>query len=133
MIRQRANRRRKLMEAARDGDEQAMQTITMEDMDTYGDLLGKIQDNDILTLVDSFFMPTGAECDVYYIMGEILACRQARNPYTLDRIHVLTVKCSGIEFPIAINDKDLYGHPEPGRRFKGVIWLQGIIRFPGAV
>ena len=54
------------------------------------------------------------------------------NPYTLDKIHVLTVFCSGIEFPIAINDKDLYGHPEPGRRFKGVIWLQGIIRFPGA-
>ena len=133
VIRQRADRRRKLMEAARDGDEQAMQTITMEDMDTYGDLLGKIQDNDILTLVDSFFMPTGAECDVYYIMGEILACRQVRNPYTLDRIHVLTVQCSGIEFPVAINDKDLYGHPEPGRRFKGVIWLQGIIRFPGTV
>ena len=107
VIRQRADRRRKLMEAARDGDEQAMQTITMEDMDTYGDLLGKIQDNDILTLVDSFFMPTGAECDVYYIMGEILAC--------------------------SINDKDLYGHPQPGRRFKGVIWLQGIIRFPGTV
>ena len=109
-----------------------MQTITMEDMDTYGDLLGKIQESDILTLVDSFFMPTGAECDVYYIMGEVLACRQVRNPYTLDKIHVLTVFCSGIEFPIAINDKDLYGHPEPGRRFKGVIWLQGIIRFPGA-
>ena len=65
VIQQRADRRRKLMEAARDGDEQAMQTITMEDMDTYGDLLGKIQDSDILTLVDSFFMPTGAECDVY--------------------------------------------------------------------
>ena len=59
VIHQRANRRRKLMEAARDGDEQAMQTITMEDMDTYGDLLGKIQNNDILTLVDSFFMPRG--------------------------------------------------------------------------
>ena len=132
LIQQRADRRRKLMEAARDGDEQAMQTITMEDMDTYGDLLGKIQESDILTLVDSFFMPTGAECDVYYIMGEVLACRQVRNPYTLDKIHVLTVFCSGIEFPIAINDKDLYGHPEPGRRFKGVIWLQGIIRFPGA-
>ena len=65
LIQQRADRRRKLMEAARDGDEQAMQTITMEDMDTYGDLLGKIQESDILTLVDSFFMPTGAECDVY--------------------------------------------------------------------
>ena len=133
VILRRAERRRRLMEAARDGDDQAMQTITMEDMDTYGDLLNRIQDSDILTLVDSFFMPTGAECDVYYILGEITACRQVRNPYTLDRIHILTIRCSGIEFPVGINDRDLYGHPEPGRRFKGVIWLQGIIRFPGAV
>jgi hypothetical protein len=110
-----------------------MQTITMEDMDTYSDLLSKIDEDDILTLVDSFFMPTGAECDIYYILGEILSCRQVRNPYTLDRIHILTVRIGGIEFPIAINDKDLYGSPEPGRRFKGVIWLQGTILFPGTL
>jgi len=131
IVLRRAERRRQLMEAARDGNEQAMQTITMEDMDTYGDLLSKINDSDILTLVDSFFMPTGAECDVYYILGEILACRQVKNPYTLDRLHILTIHCSGIEFTVGINDKDLYGHPEPGRRFKGVIWLQGTIHFPG--
>ena len=56
VILRRADRRRKLLEAARDGNEQAMQTITMEDMDTYGDLLNRIQDSDILTLVDSFFI-----------------------------------------------------------------------------
>jgi hypothetical protein len=133
LLHSRAERRKKLLEKARDGDEQAMQTITMEDMDTYSDLLEKIDETDILTLVDSFFMPTGAECDIYYIMGEILSCRRVRNPYTLDRIHVLSVRTSGIEFPIAINEKDLYGNPEPGRRFKGVIWLQGIIQFPGAI
>lgn len=133
LIKSRARRRKKLLEDARDGDEQAMQTITMEDMDTYSDLLSKIDEDDILTLVDSFFMPTGAECDIYYILGEILSCRQVRNPYTLDRIHILTVRPGGIEFPIAINDKDLYGSPEPGRRFKGVIWLQGTILFPGTL
>lgn len=131
IIHRRAERRRKLMEDARDGNEQAMQTITMEDMDTYSDLLNRIQQDDILSLVDSFFMPTGAECDIYYILGEILACRQTRNPYTLDKIHILSIRCSGIEFTVAINGKDLYGHPEPGRRFKGVIWLQGLIMFPG--
>jgi hypothetical protein len=110
-----------------------MQTITMEDMDTYSDLLNRVQEEDILTLVDSFFMPTGAECDIYYILGEILSCRQVRNLYTLDKIHILTIRCSGIEFTVAINHKDLYGHPEPGRRFKGVIWLQGTILYPGSV
>jgi hypothetical protein len=133
LISRRSERRRKLLEAALNGDEQAMQTITMEDMDTYSDLIDKIQESDILTLVDSFFMPTGAECDVYYILAEILSCRQVRNPYTLDRIHILSIRCSGIEFSVAINDKDLLGHPEPGRRFKGVIWLQGMIQFPTAL
>lgn len=131
IILRRAYRRQKLMEAARDGDEQAMQTITMEDMDTYADLMDKIPDQDILSLVDSFFMPTGAECDVYYILGDILSCREVRNPYTLDRIHILSIRTSGIEFIVGINGKDLYGRPEPGRRFKGVIWLQGVIHFPG--
>ena len=131
IILRRADRRRKLLEAARDGNEQAMQTITMEDMDTYGDLLNRVLEDDILTLVDSFFMPTGAECDIYYILGEILSCRRVRNLYTLDKIHILSIRCSGIDFTVAINDKDLYGQPEPGRRFKGVIWLQGTILFPG--
>ena len=131
VILRRAYRRQKLMESAMDGDEQAMQTITTEDMDTYSDLLDKIPEYDILSLVDSFFMPSGADCDLFYILGEILACRQVKNPYTLDRIHILNIQSSGIEFTVAINDKDLYGQPEPGRRFKGVIWLQGTIEFPG--
>lgn len=131
LLEYRADRRRRLLEDARDGDEQAMQTITMEDVDTYSDILDKIEENDILSLVDSFFMPNGAECDVYYILGDILECRQEKNPYTLERIFIMTVKSSGVEFSLAINEKDLYGHPEPGRRFKGVIWLQGTIHFPG--
>lgn len=131
VIEDRARRRTQMMEEAMDGDEQSMQAITMEDMETYSDLLDKVADYDILSLVDSFFIPTGAECDTYYILGDILSCRKAINPYSLDRIHILCVRCCGIEFTVGINDKDLYGQPEPGRRFKGVIWLQGIISFPG--
>lgn len=131
VIEDRARRRTEMLEEAMDGNEQSMNAITMEDMETYSDLLDKIVDHDILSLVDSFFMPTGAECDVYYILGDILSCRQVRNPYTLDKIHILSIRCCGIEFTVGINDKDLYGYPEPGRRFKGVIWLQGIISFSG--
>ena len=31
---------------------------------------------------------------------------------------------------ICINDRDLYGEPAEGRRFKGVVWMQGVINFP---
>ena len=86
---------------------------------THSDLLNRVQREDILTLVDSFSCRP-VECDIYYILGEILSGRCATS--TLDKIHILTIRCGGIEFTVAINHKDLYGHPEPGRRFKGVIW-----------
>jgi len=31
---------------------------------------------------------------------------------------------------VCINAKDLIGEPEEGRRFKGVIWLQGFVNYP---
>ena len=33
-------------------------------------------------------------------------------------------------FDLCINEKDLYGEPAVGRRFKGIIWLQGYINYP---
>jgi len=34
-----------------------------------------------------------------------------------------------MEMDICVNAKDLLGKPEVGRRFKGVIWLQGNVDF----
>ena len=64
--------RKQLIAEARDGDEGAMESLTMEDMDTYSMISQRIVTDDILTIVDSYFMPYGIECDQYSIMGEIL-------------------------------------------------------------
>ena len=66
--------RRNLMNMARSGDEDAMKNLTMQDMDMYAVIMDKLQEDDIYTIVDSTFMPTGVECDLYSILGEIQRC-----------------------------------------------------------
>ena len=61
--------RTNLIEAARNGDEEAMESLTMEDMDTYSMISQRIVTDDILTIVDSYFMPYGIECDQYNVLA----------------------------------------------------------------
>ena len=67
--------RNKLLAAARQGDEDAIETLTLEDMDMYTTISRKIQKNDIFSLVDTYFMPYGVECDQYSVLGEITEFR----------------------------------------------------------
>ena len=123
-------KRRQLMNAAKSGDEAAMKELSIAEMDTYANVLSHIQYEDVYTLVDSYFMPYGAECDLYSVMGEIRSCHTLVNRLTLEKVYVMTIDSNGLQFDVAILAKDLYGEPKPGRRFKGTIWLQGRINFP---
>lgn len=74
--------RSSLIEAARNGDEEAMESLTMEDMDTYSMISHRIVNEDIFTIVDSYFMPHGIQCDQYGILGEIREIHLTRNERT---------------------------------------------------
>lgn len=124
--------RNKLIAQARQGDEEAIETLTLEDMDTYNAISKKIRKEDILSLVDTYFMPYGVECDQYSVLGEILECNSTKNKITGEELCIMALSCNDLVFDICINKKDLYGEPLPGRRFKGTIWMQGIINFPEA-
>lgn len=124
-----AKNRSNLIAAARDGDEEAMESLTREDMDTYSMISQRIVTEDILTIVDSYFMPYGIECDQYSILGEILDYMSFKNVFTGEEICQLTVECNDMQFDVCINRKDLLGEPEVGRRFKGNVWLQGQLHF----
>lgn len=121
--------RNRLISAARNGDEDAMESLTMEDIDTYSMISRRIVREDIFTIVDTYFMPYGIECDQYNVMGEITECVQTTNSSTGERLYQLSLLCNDISFDVCVNEKDLMGIPEVGRRFKGVIWLQGRINF----
>lgn len=122
--------RNKLIAAARKGDEEAIESLTLEDMDLYTSISKKILTEDVFTLVDTYFMPYGVECDQYSVMGEILDISLQVNRITKEEIYVMRINCNDLEFDICINKKDLYGEPQIGRRFKGVIWMQGYINYP---
>lgn len=129
-VKQASAARNSLMAAARKGDEDAIETLTLEDMDMYTTISRKIQKEDIFSLVDTYFMPYGVECDHYSVLGEIMECSRVRNEITGEEIYLLKICCNELTFDIAINIIDMLGEPQVGRRFKGMIWLQGFINFP---
>lgn len=122
--------RNQLLAAARQGDEEAIESLTLEDMDTYTSISRKILTEDVLSLVDTYFMPYGVECDQYSILAEILEYNMITNKLTGEKVYIMKVSCNDLQFDVCINALDLYGEPQVGRRFKGVIWMQGYINYP---
>lgn len=129
-IQKESKNRNNLIAAARQGDEEAMETLTLEDMDMYTTISRKIQKEDVFSLVDTYCMPYGVECDQYSILGEIMECRIVKNNITGEEVYQMSVYCNELTFDVCINTEDTYGEPQVGRRFKGIIWLQGFINFP---
>lgn len=129
-VKRRTKERNKLLEAARKGNEEAIETLTLEDMDTYSIISSRIQKEDVFSIVDTYFMPFGVECDQYSVLGEIVAMKLTTNILTGEQIYLLTICCNELTFDVCINIIDLFGEPQVGRRFKGIVWLQGYINFP---
>ena len=127
---QMSTNRSQLLNAARRGDESAIESLTLEDMDTYTTISRRIQKEDVFSLVDTYFMPFGVECDQYSILGEIAECNLIKNTLTGEDIYLMAISCNDVVFDLCINKEDVYGEPAVGRRFKGSIWMQGYINFP---
>ena len=121
--------RNKLIEAARQGDRSAMESLTLDDMDIYTQVSRRAHYEDILSIVETNFMPYGIETEHYSIIGNILDCILCENDYTKEPVYLLNVETNEMMMAIAINEKDMLGTPAPGRRFKGEIWLQGNVIF----
>ena len=129
-VEQEASRNRtQLIEAAREGDEEAMENLTMEEMDTYTIISQRIATEDVFSIVDTYFMPYGIECDQYNVMGEIVDLVSYKNIRTGEEVIRMTLDSNDMRYDICINRENLLGEPEIGRRFKGIIWLQGQINY----
>ena len=120
--------RSKRIIAAKNGDEEAIEQLTLEDIDTYSAVSKRILKDDVFSLVDSYFIPNGVECDHYSMLAEIVDFRLETNSLSSENVYALNVNCNGIPITVCINEKDLLGEPQAGRRFRGNIWLQGEIR-----
>lgn len=121
--------RTRLIRAAKEGNIEALESLTLEDMDTYAIVSKRLKTEDILSIVDSSFIPYGIESDHYSIIGNILNVNPIYNVETGEMIYSLLIECNQVIFDVCINSIDLLGEPIAGRRFKGVIWLQGKVDF----
>lgn len=121
--------RNSLIEAAKNGDEDAIETLTIEDIDMYSQISRRIMKEDIYSIIDSCFMPCGVECDQYAVIGEITHMELYKNSLTGEEVYDFALECNDIAFHVGILKADLIGEPEVGRRFKGQIWMQGKANF----
>ncbi|SHM44254.1 protein of unknown function [Anaerosporobacter mobilis DSM 15930] len=121
--------RTQLLAEAKKGNQEAIDSLTIDDIDLYAMVSRRIRYEDIYSIVESTFIPYGSESDNYTVIANIVEVKKLQNEFTNEYIYDLVVECNDIMLEVCINEKDLVGTPEPGRRFKGNIWLQGTITF----
>ena len=124
-----SDNRKMLLNAARNGDQSAIETLTLDDIDIYSQVSRRLANEDVFSIVDTYFMPYGVECDLYSIMGEILAVRHRTNSATGVELYQMKLNVNEMQCYVCVPAEEVMGEPEIGRRFKGTIWLQGYINF----
>jgi hypothetical protein len=121
--------RRQLISEAKKGNQEAIDSLTIDDIDMYAMISRRAKYEDIYTIVETSFTPFGSESDNYSVLGTIIDIDVVANEQTGEEIYDLMINCNDVIFQLAINKKDLLGEPVIGRRFKGDVWIQGNIDF----
>lgn len=116
-----------LIAEAKKGNQEAIDSLTIDDIDTYAMVSRRAKKEDVYSIVDTSFIPFGSESDNYTIIATILDSKLIKNNNSHEEIYDLDLICNDIIFRLFINKEDLLGKPLVGRRFKGNIWLQGKI------
>ncbi len=121
--------RNNLIAEAKKGNQDAIDSLTIDDIDTYAMVSRRAKKEDIYSIVDTSFIPFGSESDNYSVIATITESNLIVNTQTKEEIYDLQLVCNDINFRLCINKQDLIGEPITGRRFKGNIWMQGSIAF----
>ncbi len=124
------DKRREEMNAIRDyrnGNDTIYDLLLLKDMDRKDAADRRLQTEDVLSIVDTSIIPYGTECDIFDLIGTIVAVNMTENSRTREQIYILDIECLYYIIRIAINKEKLMGEPIPGRRFRGITWLQGTV------
>lgn len=122
-------RQHKLINEAKNGNQEAINILSIDELDLISSISRRIKYEDIYSIVNSSFIPYGSESDNYTIIGTILNWELVTNSFTEEKIYYLMINCNNLVFPVYINEADLIGEPMIGRRFKGNVWMQGYVDF----
>lgn len=122
-------RHRQLLSEAQSGNQEAIDSLTIEEIDTFAMVNRRIRKEDVYSVVETSFIPYGSESDNYALVGTILNWKIIENVMTGEEIYELVLNCNDLVFNLCINKNDLLGEPMIGRRFKGHVWIQGNVKF----
>lgn len=121
----RSQHRNRLIAKAKNGDQNAIDDLTIEDIDISAKVRNRIKEEDLYSLVETSFIPYGSESDHYSILGTIVNWSLVKNNFTNEEVYQMLLNCNDILINVCIHKHDLLGEPMIGRRFKGIIWMQG--------
>ena len=121
--------RNNLITEAKKGNQDAIDNLTIDDIDLYATVSRRAKKEDIYSIVDTCFIPFGSESDNYSVIATIKECNLIVNSYTKEELYDMQLSCNDIQFRLCINKEDLLGEPMVGRRFKGNLWMQGYVAF----
>ena len=127
IVNSKKEKRQKLIAEAREGNEEAIENLSIQELDMYSQISKRIRKEDVFSIVNTSFMPYGIESDQYSILGEIKELEEIINPITEEKLYSMEIECNDLVFQLVINQNDLLGEPAVGRRFKGSIWMQGTV------
>ncbi|MDA3846978.1 MAG: DUF3881 family protein [Vallitaleaceae bacterium] len=121
--------REELLEQARLGDEDALDMLEDEVMEASEILQERLKSEDILSILEGFFVPIDDTDDTYSILGEIYKVEKKQNTFTNESTYLLSLKCMNLYIDVYISEKEIVGIPTIGMRFKGTAWVHGLIEF----
>ena len=110
---------------AKEGSTEALEKLALDDIDTFTGIGSRLKDEDVLSIVETSFIPFGMETELYKVLGIIESVDTVINPVLGEKLYILKLLCNDVIFDICINSINLSGEPLPGRRFRGILWLQG--------
>lgn len=121
--------RNQLIAEAKKGNQEAIDSLTIDDIDMYTMVSKRIKKEDVYSIVDTSFVPYGTESDNYTVLGTIMDVREVINQKSKEELFILSLECNELCFEVCINKENLFGEPSIGRRFRGTIWMQGNVDF----
>lgn len=116
-----------MIQKAREGDVEAQAQLEQEEKDLDNQLKERMMEEDFLSIMSGYFVPTTLVDATYAVLGEIKAISTRKNNKTGEELYLFVLEVNDMPLEVLINKKDLVGMPSVGMRFMGTCWLQGTI------
>ena len=116
-----------MLQRAREGDEEARAQLEEEEREMDDQLKERMYQEDFLSIMSGYFVPTTLVDANYAILGEIKEMTTRKNEKTGEEVYLFTLDVNDMPLEVMINKKQLVGCPSVGMRFMGTCWLQGTI------